>query len=429
MHAALFRLFVFCLFFNFAVLGSFLRESFHVQSIMPDNHPVSSPKPTLTPFLLWLMTISSGLIIANNYYNQPLLSMMAKDFGISEAQVSTIPMLTQMGYATGLLIIIPLGDMFRRKRMIQIDFIFIVLALAGMYLSRNVNWLFPLSFIIGFTSVIPQIFIPIAAELSLPEKKTAAVGQVMSGLLIGILLSRVISGFVGIWLGWRVMYLFATITMVMLWVLISWKLPEIYPHYKGSYRQLMQSVWKLARGEKILRLASFRGATGFAAFSAFWTTLVFHLENPPFFAGSDVAGMFGLVGGIGALAAAFVGKLTIKTSSERIIFYSILMMMLGWGCFYGGATTYTGLVAGVILIDMGLQSMHVMNQSAIFSINTSASNRINTVYMTSYFIGGSIGTLLAAQAWSVWQWNGVIVVGTVFTLLTLLAHLLSVRAH
>lgn len=375
------------------------------------------------------MTISSGLIIANNYYNQPLLSMMAKDFGISEAQVSTIPMLTQMGYATGLLIIIPLGDMFRRKRMIQIDFIFIVLALAGMYLSRNVNWLFPLSFIIGFTSVIPQIFIPIAAELSLPEKKTAAVGQVMSGLLIGILLSRVISGFVGIWLGWRVMYLFATITMVMLWVLISWKLPEIYPHYKGSYRQLMQSVWKLARGEKILRLASFRGATGFAAFSAFWTTLVFHLENPPFFAGSDVAGMFGLVGGIGALAAAFVGKLTIKTSSERIIFYSILMMMLGWGCFYGGATTYTGLVAGVILIDMGLQSMHVMNQSAIFSINTSASNRINTVYMTSYFIGGSIGTLLAAQAWSVWQWNGVIVVGTVFTLLTLLAHLLSVRAH
>src|SRR5690606_34168883 len=108
---------------------------------------------------------------------------------------------------------------------------------------------------------------------------------------------------------------------------------------------------------------------------------------------------------------------------------SILMMMLGWGCFYGGATTYTGLVAGVILIDMGLQSMHVMNQSAIFSINTSASNRINTVYMTSYFIGGSIGTLLAAQAWSVWQWNGVIVVGTVFTLLTLLAHLLSVRAH
>lgn len=429
MHAALFRLFVFCLFFNFAVLGNFLRESFHVQSIMPDNHPVSSPKPTLTPFLLWLMTISSGLIIANNYYNQPLLSMMAKDFGISEAQVSTIPMLTQMGYATGLLIIIPLGDMFRRKRMIQIDFIFIVLALAGMYLSRNVNWLFPLSFIIGFTSVIPQIFIPIAAELSLPEKKTAAVGQVMSGLLIGILLSRVISGFVGIWLGWRVMYLFATITMVMLWVLISWKLPEIYPHYKGSYRQLMQSVWKLARGEKILRLASFRGATGFAAFSAFWTTLVFHLENPPFFAGSDVAGMFGLVGGIGALAAAFVGKLTIKTSSERIIFYSILMMMLGWGCFYGGATTYTGLVAGVILIDMGLQSMHVMNQSAIFSINTSASNRINTVYMTSYFIGGSIGTLLAAQAWSVWQWNGVIVVGTVFTLLTLLAHLLSVRAH
>lgn len=394
---------------------------------MPENFPVSHSKPTLDPFLLWLMTISSGLIIANNYYNQPLLSMMAQDFGVSEAQISNIPMLTQMGYATGLLIIIPLGDMFRRKRMIQVDFIFIILALMGMYLAQNINWLFPLSFIIGFTSVIPQVFIPIAAELSTPERKTAAVGQVMSGLLVGILLSRVISGFVGIWMGWRMMYLLATGIMVLLWVLLSWKLPEIYPHYKGTYRQLMQSVLELARKEKILQLASFRGATGFAAFSAFWTTLVFHLENPPFFAQSDVAGMFGLVGGVGALAAAFVSKMTNQFSSDRIILYGILMMLLSWGCFYSGGSTYTGLIIGVILIDMGLQSMHVMNQSAIFNINPHASNRLNTVYMTSYFIGGSLGTLLAAQAWSVWEWNGVIIVGTVFTLLTLLAHLISSR--
>ena len=173
-------------------------------------------------------------------------------------------------------------------------------------------------------------------------------------------------------------------------------LPEVPPNYKGTYKGLMKSIIGLVKNEPKLRLASFRGATAFAAFSAFWTTLVFHLEEAPFFASSDIAGAFGLIGAVGALAAALVGKLNGYLSTSKIIFYSIVTMLIAWGFFYQFGFTYWGLIIGVILIDLGLQAMHVSNQTIIFSLNAKASNRINTVYMTSYFIGGSLGTFLAA---------------------------------
>jgi predicted MFS family arabinose efflux permease len=381
-------------------------------------------KPKLTPIILWIMIIGSGLVVANNYYNQPLLSLISKDFHVNESEVSNIAMLTQVGYAFGLLFIIPLGDLLKRKKLIVIDFFFIILSLLGMYFSPSVEWLFPLSFLIGFTSVIPQIFIPMASELSEPKKKAETVGMVMSGLLIGILLSRVLSGFIGEYLGWRAVYLIAAFVMFILWILISIFLPEIQPNYKGSYKGLMNSIIDLVKTEKELRLASFRGAAGFASFSAFWTTLVFHLEEAPFFASSDVAGSFGLIGAVGALSAAFVGRINKYLSTSKIIFYSIIIMLISWGFFFKFGFTYWGLIVGVILIDLGLQSMHVSNQTIIFNLNAKASNRVNTVYMTSYFIGGSLGTYFAANAWTKYQWNGVVFVGIFFVVLSLLSHLI-----
>lgn len=381
-------------------------------------------KPKLTPIILWIMIIGSGLVVANNYYNQPLLSLISKDFNVKESDVSNIAMLTQIGYAFGLLFIIPLGDLLKRKKMILIDFIFIILSLLGIYFSPSVNWLFPLSFLVGFTSVIPQVFIPMASELAEPNKKAETVGMVMSGLLVGILLSRVLSGFIGEYLGWRAVYLIAALLMFFLWILIYLFLPEIQPNYKGSYKGLMTSIIDLVKSEKELRLASFRGAAGFASFSAFWTTLVFHLEEAPFFASSDVAGSFGLIGTVGALSAAFVGKVNRFMSISRIIIYSIIIMLISWGFFFQFGFTYWGLIIGVILIDLGLQSMHVSNQTIIFKLNAKASNRVNTVYMTSYFIGGSLGTYFAANAWGKYQWNGVVFVGVFFVLLSLISHLI-----
>lgn len=383
-----------------------------------------SGKPVLTRSTLWLMTIAAGLVVANNYYNQPLLGLMARDLNVTENTISSIAMLTQVGYAMGLLLIVPLGDMFMRKRLILFDFIFIIISLTGMAMAPSVKWLLPLSFMVGFTSVVPQIFVPMAAELAVPEKQSASIGMVMSGLLIGILLSRVISGFIGdIW-GWRAMYYVAAVCMAILAVLIAAKLPEVHPNFAGNYGALMRSLVQLTRTQPVLRLASFRGAMGFAAFSAFWTTLVFHLEEAPFHAGPAVAGSFGIIGAVGALAAAVVGRISNKFSGFHIILYSILMMLLSWVIFWLGGYTYIGLIIGIILIDLGLQSMHIMNQSSFFALNVGAKNRLNTVYMFSYFIGGSTGTWLAAKAWNHYQWNGVVFVGMSFTLLTLIAHLL-----
>lgn len=391
---------------------------------MEINPETIHEKPALTRGTLWLMTIATGMIVANNYYNQPLLGLMARDFGVAESRISNIAMLTQIGYAMGLLLLVPLGDRLKRRRLILWDMGFIVLALAGMILAPTIEWLFVASFMVGFSSIAPQLFVPMAAELASKEKQSAAIGTVMSGLLVGILLSRVVSGFVGEYLGWKAMYMIAIGCMLVLGILLHRRLPELHPGFSGSYAELMRSLIFLTRTQPVLRLAAFRGATAFAGFSAFWTTLVFHLEEAPFHAGPSVAGSFGIIGAVGALAAAVVGRIAARTTPYRIILYAVLTMLASWGAFYAGGYTYTGLIIGIILIDLGLQSMHIMNQSSFFALRLNAGNRLNTVYMVSYFIGGSTGTFLGAQAWKYYQWDGVVVTGVCFSVLTLAAHLI-----
>lgn len=380
-------------------------------------------KPVLTKSLLWLITITTGIVVGNNYYNQPLLGLMAKDFQVTETAISIIAMLTQVGFAIGLLFIVPLGDMIRRKKLILSIFLLIIASLVGMVLAPNLPLLYIASFMVGFSSVVPQMLVPLTAELSAPEKRSSSIGMVMSGLLLGILLSRVAAGFIGdIW-GWKAIYYIAIGCMILLMVLLSAKLPDVHPTFKGNYGQLMHSLIHLAKTQPVLRLSAFRGALGFAGFSAFWITLVFHLEEAPFHAGSAVAGSFGLIGAVGALAASAVGKIAAKVSTYNIILVSIFMLIASWIVFYFGGYTYIGLIVGVILIDLGLQSMHISNQSSFFALNIGATNRLNTVYMFSYFAGGSLGSYLASQAWKYFQWDGVVFTGLSCTLLVLIAHL------
>lgn len=386
-----------------------------------------TPQNYLTKTLLWLMTIGAGLVVANNYYNQPLLGKIAKEFNVSEATANNVAMLTQIGYALGLLILIPLGDMFRRKKIIIADFVLIILSLLTFSLSTNINVMFVASFLIGFSSVIPQMFVPIAAQLSKPEEKGKNVGLVMSGLLVGILVSRVFSGIVGEILGWREVYYIAIVIVAVFGISIVLVLPNIKPTFKGTYSQLMQSlvyyVWTLPS----LRLASLRGALGFGSFMAFWTTLTFHLERPPFLAGSDIAGMLGLVGVAGAVAASLIGSLTDRMNKNLLIVIAILTMIASWAIFGVWGFSYAGLIVGIILLDVGLQSMHVTNQTIVFSTHPEATNRLNTVYMVSYFIGGSLGTFISGKAWGMYGWQGSVGVGIVFVSVALIIHLLFAR--
>lgn len=380
------------------------------------------PKSTL-----WLMTIGSGLVVANIYYNQPLLGEISRSFNVSESEASNIAMITQIGYALGLLFLIPLGDMLKRRPVILIDLAVLIVALLVFALSESLMLTMCVSLVIGFCSVVPQIFVPIASQLSLPHEKGKNVGIVMSGLLIGILASRVLSGIVGEYWGWREMYYVATVITFLLSVLIFILLPDMQPSFKGTYGQLMKSLLYYFSTSRPLRMASLRGGVAFGTFLAFWTTLTFHLEGDPFRAGSDVAGMLGLVGIGGALAASFTGRLLDRVGKHRMIGLGLLMMFASWLVFGLAGFTYAGLIFGIFLIDVGLQSVHITNQTIVFSLNPAATNRFNTVYMTSYFIGGASGTFIAGKAWEYYQWNGVVAVGLVCIGFLLLIHYVTKR--
>ena len=377
----------------------------------------------LSRSLLYLMAIGAGLVVANNYYNQPLLNLIAKTFGVSESQVSNIPLFTQLGYAFGLLFIIPLGDKFPRKKLILIDFVAIVASLLFAATANSLLILIISSFVIGFSSVVPQLFVPMAAQLSDDKNKGHAIGIVMSGLLIGILGSRLVSGYVGEFLGWRAMFYLAAGIMILYWILLFFKLPELQPDFKGSYSQLMKSLVHYFKTESSVRLAALRGGLGFAGFSAFWTTLVFLMEEN-FHYGSGVTGSFGILGIGGAVAATVMGKMSDRLNKNLLISIAVLVMIFAWGIFEFSGSSIIGLVIGVVLIDMGLQSLHITNQNIIFSRNPDARNRINTIYMVGYFIGGAIGTTSGAYAWQYFKWPGVATLGLIYSILILIFHLL-----
>lgn len=377
--------------------------------------------------VIWFMTVISGLVVANIYYNQPLLSLISEDLQVSEAAAGKISVLTQLGYAAGLLLIVPLGDKLFRKKLILIDLMLVFFSLLWMTFAKELWMLYIASLLIGVTSVIPQLFIPIAAELSSDKEKSSNIGLVMSGLLLGILLSRFIGGIVGeIW-GWRTMFGIAAGMMIFVWIAVYKMLPDLHPNFKGTYGELMKSVFHLARTQPVLRLASFRGAMAFGSICALFTTLVFHMEKPPFYTGSSVVGSFGLAGAAGALAAARVGKLQKIFDLNRIIIYALSVLLISWAFTYFAGETYWGLIVGVILIDLGVQSAHIINQTDFFLIKSTAVNRLNTVYMVSYFIGGSLGTWLASIAWQHYQWGGVCFVGVSMGILALMAHLMFSR--
>ncbi|PJJ66928.1 MFS transporter [Chryseobacterium geocarposphaerae] len=377
--------------------------------------------------VIWLMSVISGLVVANNYYNQPLLALISEDLQIPEAAASKISVLTQLGYAAGLLLIVPLGDKLFRKKLILIDLVLVFASLLWMTFAQELWMLYVASLLIGATSVIPQLFVPIAAELSSDKEKSSNIGIVMSGLLLGILLSRFVGGIVGEMWGWRAMFGIAAGIMVLVWVAVYKMLPDLQPNFKGTYSELMKSVFHLAKTQPVLRLASFRGAMAFGSMCALFTTLVFHMEKPPFNAGSSVVGSFGLAGAVGALAAAKVGKLQNFLDLNRIIFYSLLVVLGSWAFTYFAGETYWGLIVGVILVDLGVQSSHIMNQTNYFLIKSNAVNRLNTVYMVSYFIGGSLGTWTASVAWQYAQWDGVCLVGAAMGALALIVHIIFSR--
>jgi predicted MFS family arabinose efflux permease len=370
--------------------------------------------------LVFLLAVSAAVAIANLYYSQPLLEQMANEVHAPRAQIGLLATLAQVGYGLGMLFLVPLGDMLERRRLIVALCVVVAIFLAMMGAAPTLPWMLAASLLIGVFTCAPQVMIPYAATLATPENRGRVVGNVMSGLLIGILLSRTVSGFVGAHAGFRAVYYGAAVVMLILAAVLRFSLEPQHPTQTLSYGALIKSLWGLLWREPVLRRHALLGALTFAGFSVFWTTLSFQLATPPLHYGGDVAGLYGLVGVAGALVAPLVGRLADKGGAARSNLISILACAVSFVILFFGGTSLVGLAIGVLLLDIGAQGNHVTNQARVFSLDPALRSRFNAVYMTLYFAGGAVGSALATQAFIQAGWHGVSLLGVAVSLASLL---------
>lgn len=366
-----------------------------------------------------LMAFATGLIVANIYYSQPLVVLISKEFNVSESNAGQINFYTQLGYALGLFFCTPLGDKLERKKQIIVMTLTSVVALIGAAVTQNIFVLKIAGLLIGFTSMVPQLIIPMAANLAAPEQRGRIIGTIMSGLLIGILLSRTLSGFIGDLWGWRAMFYIAAGICLVLAIVMTFTFPSSKPSFQGSYGQLMKSLVQLVKEQHVLREATAINALAFGSFGMFWTTMVLLLSASPFHFNANTIGLFGLAAGMGALMAPLVGKIADKRNPRVAIGFGVVIMLLSFVLLYISRHNVIGLIVGIILLDMGIQGIHVSNQTRIYALIPEARNRINTVFMTGSFIGTAMGSAIGLWVWDLYQWFGVCLVGIIFSLISI----------
>ncbi|RTN33275.1 MFS transporter [Enterobacter asburiae] len=373
----------------------------------------------LSPALILLMSVATGLAVASNYYAQPLLDTIARAFNLSASSAGFIVTAAQLGYAAGLLFLVPLGDMFERRMLIVS---MTLLAAGGMLItasSQSLTMMIVGTALTGLFSVVAQILVPLAATLASPEKRGKVVGTIMSGLLLGILLARTVAGLLASLGGWRTVYWVASVLMVIM-ALALWRgLPKVKQENHLNYPQLLASVFSLFTQDKLLRTRALLGCFTFANFSILWTSMAFLLAAPPFNYSEGVIGLFGLAGAAGALGARPAGGLADKGKSHQATSAGLVLLLLSWAAIWYGHISVLALIVGILVLDLTVQGVHITNQTVIYRVKPEARNRLTAGYMTSYFIGGAAGSLISASAWQHAGWSGVCAIGAIVATLNL----------
>ena len=374
----------------------------------------------LSPALILLMSVATGLAVASNYYAQPLLDTIARAFNLSASSAGFIVTAAQLGYAAGLLFLVPLGDMFERRMLIVS---MTLLAAGGMLItasSQSLTMMIVGTALTGLFSVVAQILVPLAATLASPEKRGKVVGTIMSGLLLGILLARTVAGLLASLGGWRTVYWVASVLMVVM-ALALWRgLPKVKQENHLNYPQLLASVFSLFTQDKLLRTRALLGCFTFANFSILWTSMAFLLAAPPFNYSEGVIGLFGLAGAAGALGARPAGGLADKGKSHLTTSAGLVLLLLSWAAIWYGHVSVLALIVGILVLDLTVQGVHITNQTVIYRVKPEARNRLTAGYMTSYFIGGAAGSLISASAWQHAGWSGVCAIGAIVATINLL---------
>lgn len=359
---------------------------------------------TLTPAQIAIMAVSAGVCVANIYYNQPILPHLARTFQASENEVGRVAVLAQAGYGVGLFFLTPLGDKLNRKRLMLFLQVLLVIALGCMALASSLMLVNIMSFFIGLFAVSVQIIVPMAASLA-KENRGRVVGIIFTGILIGVLFARVFSGFIAEWFGWRYVYGISAGMVGVVALALQLSLPNVPSAFTGSYGQLLSSTLAQIGRFPLLRNTALLGALVFGTFCSFWTTLTFHLSGPPFRYQTGTIGLFSLLAIGAALLAPVFGKQADKGNAGKIRLFMASLLILSVLIVKVFPLSATAFILTVLLLDLGAQSIQVTNTALIYTLDSTAHSRINTVYMTSYFIGGAIGTFVGIQAWAWGGWD------------------------
>jgi predicted MFS family arabinose efflux permease len=387
------------------------------------------PQGAPLPFL----GLACAVGVSSIYFNQPLLSEMAHSFGTTPARVGFVAVATQVGYACGMLFFVPLGDVLERRALMMRMYAAVTGALLLTAIAPTLLTLIAASVLVGLFASVTHIVLPIAPDLVSDAQRGRAIGIVMTGLLLGVLLARTFSGWVSHIHGWRWVYVAAAAINLAFVPLLRRKMPVLEPRQELRYADAMRSLWMLVRTEPLLREAATVGGLTFAGFSCFWTTLAFLLESH-YRLGAGVAGTFGVVGAAGTMVASVAGRMADRHGSRWVAGLGLSTLtfsfLLVWGAVAMHAAVWVhvaALVVGVVVLDVGAQMTQIANQTRIFGLVAGARSRLNTVYMVMYFSGAAVGSWLSSLAWAKWGWNGVSVLAIGFMALAGLRHVTGMK--
>jgi predicted MFS family arabinose efflux permease len=373
----------------------------------------SSGRPPLSPSCVGIMAAAGGIAVANLYYNQPMLPDIGRSFGVAANVIALLPMSTQIGYALGLFLFVPLGDVVDRRQLVSALVLGIIVSLLAVALAPSLVWLDIASLTLGMMSAVAQVLVALAAQLSAPQHRGRVVGTLQAGILAGILLARTVSGTVSAQLGWRPMFWLAATMNLGVLVVLRRALRQTPPPSPQPYPRVLRSLKDLWQSYPQLRTSSLIGALLFAAFSVFWSALAFRLGA--FGYGLQVAGLFGLLGAAGATSAPLAGYLTDRRGAGFTVAVGTVATATAFVVFMLAGSSLAMIALGVVLLDVGIQAAMNGNQSTVLSLAPQATSRTNTIYMVILFVGGALGSYTGGLAWHHFGWPGVTALGLLYS--------------
>ena len=397
-----------------------LPMSEHGHGIRRATGTSAQSEGAISPGLVRLLAVACGTSVANMYYAQPLLHTLGRAFHVSNTTAGLLFTISQIGFVLGLAFLVPLGDLRERRGLISRTMLVTSAALAVTALAPSVAVFAAAIAVVGFTSVMAQVIVPMSASLAHEHERGRVVGTVMSGLLIGILTARTVSGLLTAAVGWRFVFWLAAAVMLVMAMTLRRVLAPVAPTTSVAYRSLLRSVLTLVASEPVLRQRMMLAALTFGCFSTLWTPLSFLLSGAPFHYGNATIGLFGVAGVAGAGAASVAGRLADRGHLGLTTTATILIMLLSWVLVAAGRTSLVALIAGIVVLDLGAQGLHISNQNAIYALAPEARSRLATAYMVAYFIGGAAFSAISSAVYDSNGWDGVCVLGAGIALAALI---------